>query len=409
MNQEQENSTNIWDFPWKYKESFIILISSVFLGFGLEFSTSLTISSLCFPNNIYVLAIYFALILSSYFLLKNTHIFKWLKSPYLAIASISAMLLLVLLMGSFMQDIPSNSSWVNAFALNRIAFSFPFVFVLFFFLTNIAFVTINRISEFTLKNIPFVINHLGILITSIALIFSVGDIQKHTIKIDEDNYIYSVTNNQITEELPFALRLLDFEMEFFTPKIAIVENATDEVITGNGFLLSADTDSILSYQGYQISIDTFLPKSVKQGDKYYFVNDVGFSPSTLLNIISPEGIKSQRWISCGSFVYPSDYVSLDSNYTVVMLDPESKVFQSKIQVSYPDGRQEERILKVNQPINIEGWDIYQTDYDKEMGTWSDYSIIEMVKDPWLLVIYLGIFMLIIGAVLLMFVGRIEKK
>ncbi|RLD80087.1 MAG: hypothetical protein DRJ10_07910, partial [Bacteroidetes bacterium] len=59
--------------------------------------------------------------------------------------------------------------------------------------------------------------------------------------------------------------------------------------------------------------------------------------------------------------------------------------------------------------HINGWDIYQTDYNKEMGMWSDYSIIEMVHDPWLDVIYIGVFLMLIGVVLLIFTGRINNN
>jgi cytochrome c biogenesis protein ResB len=88
-----------------------------------------------------------------------------------------------------------------------------------------------------------------------------------------------------------------------------------------------------------------------------------------------------------------------------MLEAEAKSFQSKIRVYYTNDKDEDILLEVNKPETIEGWDIYQTDYDKEMGSWSDYSIIEMVHDPWLPVIYVGVAMLILGSVLLMFVGK----
>lgn len=409
MNSKPNHSKSLWQFPWKYKESFILVFTAVIVGFMVEFFTESPVASLSFPDNLIFLTGYIFIILSIQFFLRKTSAYAWLKSPYLAIASITSVLLLVILMGSFTQDMPSSKDWVNTLGLNRIAFSYPFVLVLVFFLTNIALVTLSRLVDLTLRNILFATNHLGIFITSIALVFSVGDIQKHTVKVDTNNYLYTVENNNRVEELPFALRLVDFNVEFFAPKIAIVDNASDEVISGNGFLISLDTDSVLKYKGFEISKEKFLPKSVRQGDQYYFVNDVGYAPSALLKIVAPDKSISHQWVSCGSFVYPSDYISLDSNYTVVMLEPESKVFQSKIQVLYPNEKQEIIDLKVNKPVTIESWDIYQTDYDKESGVWSDYSIVEMVKDPWLPVIYIGIGMLIFGALLLMFVGQSEVK
>ena len=49
--------------------------------------------------------------------------------------------------------------------------------------------------------------------------------------------------------------------------------------------------------------------------------------------------------------------------------------------------------------------MYQLSYDEKFGKWSKLSVIELVRDPWLPVVYTGIFMMIIGAVYLIFKGR----
>ena len=53
---------------------------------------------------------------------------------------------------------------------------------------------------------------------------------------------------------------------------------------------------------------------------------------------------------------------------------------------------------------------YQLDFNKEQGKWSTLSVYELVSDPWLPATYVGIYLLIIGAVL-MFVtaGRNKYK
>jgi hypothetical protein len=403
LNIKQTIESNIWAFPWKFRESFLILFAFVFMGFVLEYTTAFELTGVVFPKNVIIITIYIGLIFLSYFLLRKTKIFLWLRSPYLAIASICSVLFLVILMGSFTQDMTSSSAWVNDWSLNRIAFSFPFLFALFFFLTNLAFITIYRCSEFSLRNILFTLNHLGLFISTIALMFSVGDIEKFTVKIDKNNYLYEVGAHRT--QLPFALKLVEFNIDFFPPKIAVVDNQLDEVIGGNGFLVSAETDSAISFKGYQISVEKWLPKAVKYGEDYFFVNDIGYAPAVQCKVIKPDNSVVKPWISSGSFAYPSEFYSLDSNYTIVMLEAEAKSFQSKIRVYYTNDKDEDILLEVNKPETIEGWDIYQTDYDKEMGSWSDYSIIEMVHDPWLPVIYVGVAMLILGSVLLMFVGK----
>lgn len=51
---------------------------------------------------------------------------------------------------------------------------------------------------------------------------------------------------------------------------------------------------------------------------------------------------------------------------------------------------------VNHPCSHKGWNIYQSDYDWAEG---NYSVLKMVRDPWLPVVYLGMALLAIGAVL----------
>lgn len=59
-------------------------------------------------------------------------------------------------------------------------------------------------------------------------------------------------------------------------------------------------------------------------------------------------------------------------------------------------------------MEIEGWKIYQLSYDESKGGWSDISIFELVRDPWLPVVYTGIVMMMLGAVCL-FVNAQKRK
>lgn len=65
---------------------------------------------------------------------------------------------------------------------------------------------------------------------------------------------------------------------------------------------------------------------------------------------------------------------------------------------------------MNEAFYYKGWDIYQLSYDEKMGKWSDLSVVELVRDPWLSVIYSGIFMMIIGAMNMFWLGnKINKE
>ena len=62
-------------------------------------------------------------------------------------------------------------------------------------------------------------------------------------------------------------------------------------------------------------------------------------------------------------------------------------------------------IDVNQPTTVDGWKIYQKDYYlTPMGDSCQVSILELVRDPWLLYVYAGIGMMLVGA-LCLFLGK----
>ena len=63
---------------------------------------------------------------------------------------------------------------------------------------------------------------------------------------------------------------------------------------------------------------------------------------------------------------------------------------------------------MNKPFSFDGGKIYQSDYDSQLGRWSDIRVLELVRDPWLPFVYAGIIMMLAGAVFL-FIGRKPSK
>ena len=55
-------------------------------------------------------------------------------------------------------------------------------------------------------------------------------------------------------------------------------------------------------------------------------------------------------------------------------------------------------VEVNKTVEVEGWKIYQFGYDTQQGAGSQTSILELVSDPWLPLVYAGIYMMLGGAV-----------
>ena len=86
-------------------------------------------------------------------------------------------------------------------------------------------------------------------------------------------------------------------------------------------------------------------------------------------------------------------------------DGSPKRFASDIQILTKTGKNIRTNVEVNKPAEVDGWKIYQYGYDTEMGAKSRISILELVSDPWLPLVYTGIYMMLGGAVCMFMFGR----
>ena len=85
-------------------------------------------------------------------------------------------------------------------------------------------------------------------------------------------------------------------------------------------------------------------------------------------------------------------------------DGSPKRFASDVEIYTKSENKYRGIIDVNKPMKVEGWKIYQYGYDNAMGKYSEYSIFEMVNDPWLVAVYTGIWLMVAGAICMMILG-----
>ncbi len=85
--------------------------------------------------------------------------------------------------------------------------------------------------------------------------------------------------------------------------------------------------------------------------------------------------------------------------------PEPKRFASDVGITTPEGRTIRGLTEVNHPLGAGSWMIYQYGYDREAGPQSQYSILELVRDPWLVPVYAGFAMIAAGVLAMIWKGR----
>ena len=90
-------------------------------------------------------------------------------------------------------------------------------------------------------------------------------------------------------------------------------------------------------------------------------------------------------------------------------DGSPRRFASDIQILTKTGKNIQTTVEVNKPVEVDGWKIYQYGYDTQMGAMSQTSILELVSDLWLPLVYTGIYMMLAGAVCLFAFGGKRKS
>ena len=102
-------------------------------------------------------------------------------------------------------------------------------------------------------------------------------------------------------------------------------------------------------------------------------------------------------------------LQLDQRTILAMTTPEPQKYSSDLIITDDETGNTEVRVEVNKPYKHRGWKLYQLSYDERMGKWSQLSVIEAVRDPWLPLVYTGIFMLLAGAAYLFWTGSNIKE
>jgi len=399
---------NLWENPWGYVESFFIGFGLLVTGFFLEmFVASDTPFTISYPYNIVFLVGYIIILFILYKWFSTTQLIRWLTKVPASISSIALVTLLVMIMGIIPQ-IPSESNFINNLGLNHITSNWAFLLIVFQFLTCLGLISIKRILQFKWSNFGFILNHVGLFLALVSGMLGTGDLQRLSINVYEGEPSWIATNAKKNKvELPFAFYLKDFLIEEYHPKLALVDNKTGSIAHNNGKnLYLVNEGETYYFQNFEVTINKFLTSAGRIGDRYFPVNELGSPPAASITVKNTKNDSIQSaWISSGSFRYPYESLKISEEYSVVMTIPEVKKFSSDIDILTKEGERISTVLEVNKPFKYKGWKIYQLSYDDKMGKWSNLSVLELVKDPWLPVIYIGIFMMIAGAVYMFWMGN----
>lgn len=400
--------------PWGYTEGWLIAFGLLITGLALQLATGgLDGNALSWPVNLFVGLGFTGLIAGSWLFLRENSLVSWLARVPAAITSIAMITFLVLLMGFTLQEDAQNPVWVQKLGLSNMTRSWPFLLGMAFFLSSLGMATMKRVTPFKKRNIGFFLNHAGLYTLVLAGLLGSADLKRYTMELHEGEIVWYASDEEGHQvEMPIALELQSFNMEEFNPKLAVIEPHSGRIVQETiPEMFEVDTGNRSEIYGYDVEVVQFLEMSGKVEDRYEPANSFGSAPSALVKVTSDDGTTKEGWVSSGSFMMPHSLLDLDHEYgyALAMTIPESSHYSSDVMVYTASGDEREAKIEVNHPVSVDGWKLYQYSYDERFGRWSPSSVIEVIRDPWLPVVYTGIFMVMFGSVYLMTLGKAPDK
>lgn len=420
----KSTSRKIWEHPWGYAEGFIVAAGVLLSGILLQFAAgNIETALFASPVNTIVGTLFVAGLLAVHFLSGKSRVTRWLSSVYATIPALVILLILAMILGVIPQfssatgqeQLPSHL--FTSLGWHQMTTSWPFVLLCFYNLSILGLTTLRRTTrKQSWREIGFYLNHLGLFIALLGGILGGADMERLTMTIREGQVEWrgNLKTGEI-KELPLAIQLDTFMIEEYEPKLVIIENETGKMLPASRpeSYMFEGIGKTTQLAGVTLEITDYLPHAAIFRDST-FMNVVPMMMEGATTAIKVKADKPglaqpvEGWVSNGSYLFPHIFLQIDEETSVAMPVQEVKKYSSHVTAFTESGITKEAVIEVNKPLQVEDWMIYQYSYDDTKGKYSDTSVFELVRDPWLKAVYTGIFMLLAGALFLFIAGPKKK-
>ena len=415
----------IWEHPWRYAEGFFVAIGITLSGFLLQIVIgNLQLAAFQYPVNVIIGLVFILSILFCHFFLGKAAVVRWLSSVYATVPALVVLLGVVVILGIVPQFVPYAPlssiprNFAGLFGWYQMTTSWTFIFISYYMLAILGFTILKRTRrKFTWHDIGFYLNHVGLFLAFLGGLLGSADMQRMRMTVSEGTVEWRAQNElQEIVELPIAVQLDTFMIEEYPPKLLLVDLETGKGLPENRpeFYLFEGEGKSTQLMDYTIDILSHLPNAAIMRDSTQSFAVPYHSEGNTHAIKVRVGNEEMDnpvvgWVSNGSYLFPHSVVYINEKVGVVMPMQEVRRYTSHVNVFTEQGDAKSAVIEVNKPLRVANWTIYQLSYDESKGKYSDTSVFELVRDPWLPIVYAGIFMLLAGALYLFIVGPKIKK
>lgn len=441
----------MWNKPYTLKEGTAIVAGLLVTGGLLQVTLGpLEWGLFAWPANFITLILFVFLLIVAFLLRKRSYFCLFMSTMQAAIPAIAAAAILTLIMGVTKQ-VAEGKRPMDPVGLTKMLSFWPFILVYVWMTAILGEVTINQIARFSWRRFPTLVSHVGLFLILTCGTLGSADMLRVKMYCETGQPEWrglDAFNN--VHQLPVAIQLEKFTIDEYPPKLMLIDKTgrplpqdkPENLLVDNGMksgqLLDCKIDILKRIDNAvpvmlskmigkmpegmmgNIRMDSLGQARNKDG---YIASDASGSACALLvrvtigvnangssdsNLIKGHKEVVTGWITSGSYLFPYQALRLKDGRMLAMPNREPRRFASLVNIYTQSGQNIQTEIEVNKPFTIEGWKIYQLSYNEQMGKWSNLSVFELVTDPWLPVVYIGIFMLLIGAVG-MFLTASRKK
>ena len=401
---------------WKMKEGFVFGAGLILVGLALQFSVGpIHWSDFAFPINLIFLIVFLLILVLAYWLRRRVRLFSFLLTAEAAVPTLIYAAALTVVMG-LTRQVSAHERAIDPIGLTQMLSFWPFVLVYLLLATIVGLITLRQILHFRLRELPSLLSHVGLFLVIVTATLGSADMERVKLTATTDMPEWRATHEQGFVELPLAIQLEKFTIDEYPPKLLIINSQTGKSVPAkNPEIALIDKHfregNILKWR-IRVLKNLPLAAPVVTSDTTKYVEWQSSGAVTAL-LVEAQRMKDGRtvgsptvgWVTCGSYLFPFQELKLTKQLSLVMARREPERYASRIHVYTESQKNIVATVEVNKPVSVDGWRIYQLSYDEAMGRWSETSTFELVKDPWLPAVYVGIYMLLAGAILTFIVSQ----
>lgn len=405
---------------WKMREGFVTGAGLILVGLLLQYTAGpIDWSAFAFPVNAIVLALYLLLLVIIYALRHRIRLFSFLFTVEAAVPTLIYAAILTVAMGLTRQVAPHERA-IDPIGLTRMLSFWPFVLIYARLAGIVGLIAIRQILHFRLREVPSLLSHIGLFIAIVAATLGSADMERVKLKATTDMPEWRATHDQGFMELPLAIQLEKFTIDEYPPKLLLINSKTGKSIPEkNPQIVLIDKhfqEGMLSQWRIRVHKNYPLAAPVMADDTTKYV-EWGSSGAVTALLVEAQPMKNGKevgkpiigWVTCGSYLFPFQELKLTKDLSLVMARREPERYASRIHIYTQTQKNIVATVEVNKPVTVDGWKIYQLSYDEAMGRWSETSTFELVKDPWLPAVYVGIYLLLAGAILTFITAQKRRR